>query len=339
MEKDDKNSPKQEKQPEQSSVSPSGRSSDKPSSWPIYGPSTWPNRPPRRRPSRPPSIRPSGRASGVFDKEKATVPAENAETSMGQQLIHEFLTAFLGSLVPGVLFTVTTSCVLLPALYMLIDIASNILSDELAERILIGVKITKLLIMTKDIPTMTFIAAAVVLIVFSYVIGQMFFRRSPDEPDRASYRSLAKGRDSTWLRRNLACDNEEGCQFPYPYLGHYLEQRGHGYLKCLIPSSVGHHDAPGAWHGASENNAGENNANKQNASEHDTSKKNSSKRDEDDPLRTRSKTFINSLKILLAYHRPHKVREALRLEAHVRLSTSTWYVAKAVLLSRRRAAT
>ena len=44
----------------------------------------------------------------------------------------------------------------------------------------------------------------------------------------------------------------------------------------------------------------------------------------------RSKTYINLLKIRLRYHYPEKCSEVIKNEAHVRLSSSTWYVARAL---------
>ena len=44
----------------------------------------------------------------------------------------------------------------------------------------------------------------------------------------------------------------------------------------------------------------------------------------------RSKTYINLLKIRLRYFHPEKCSEVIKNEAHVRLSSSTWHVARAM---------
>ena len=46
----------------------------------------------------------------------------------------------------------------------------------------------------------------------------------------------------------------------------------------------------------------------------------------------RSKTYINLLKIRLTYHHPEKCGAVVRNEAHVRLASSTWYVARVLRL-------
>ncbi|MEM7573996.1 MAG: hypothetical protein AAF433_13900 [Bacteroidota bacterium] len=44
----------------------------------------------------------------------------------------------------------------------------------------------------------------------------------------------------------------------------------------------------------------------------------------------RSKTFINALKIRLTYYKPEKISTLIKNEAHVRLSSSMWYVSRSL---------
>jgi len=52
--------------------------------------------------------------------------------------------------------------------------------------------------------------------------------------------------------------------------------------------------------------------------------------DSDNDKIQRTKFFINILKIRLSYHRPDKCSELIRSEAHVRFSSTTWYLAQII---------
>jgi hypothetical protein len=92
------------------------------------------------------------------------------------------------------------------------------------------------------------------------------------------------------MREDYGCTVDE-CDFPYLYLKTYLKKRGHEHLLALVP-----------W-------------------DPDVDKKSADHR---------SKTYINLLKVRLTYHHPRHCGTIVRNEAHVRLASSTWYVAKAL---------
>jgi hypothetical protein len=85
--------------------------------------------------------------------------------------------------------------------------------------------------------------------------------------------------------------NELDAQFPYLFIGEYLERRGLNHLACYIP-----------WRG-------------QKVETH----------------RRRTKMFINILKIRLKFLIPERCKDIVRNEAHVRLATSVWYASRFLL--------
>ncbi len=233
---------------------------------------------------------------------------------------HEFLVDFLGSLVPGILFTAATCAVITAAGKALMAATQTPVGQPE-----IGRSIRGMMEASKDTPNMIWIGALVFTLILSYVLGHIFYRRDPKGPDRESFKRLEgqcpsdeelskaylhylDGKElaltdadelkgtvlreqlraellrTEWRRRNLACVSSDECEFPYPNLANYLKERGHDHLLSLV-----RWESEPSW---------------------------------------RTKTYINQLKIRLNYHHPDKYRRIIRNEAHVRLATSTWYLAK-----------
>lgn len=204
---------------------------------------------------------------------------------------HEFMVDFLGGLVPGSLFLIGALFSLLPPLHLFYCLSNNQNDTSIAKPILLFLE------KAQQTPNMIWIAFFSFIIAISYVLGHLFYRRGPKEPDRKSFTTVSKSvllnkpdylSDEEYLKRELACTNEKDCEFPYPYLREYLGQRG---LCHLCPFVV--------W-----------------------------KNGETDLYR--SKTYINLLKIRLKYNFPDKISNLIRNEAHVRLASSTWYVSRAL---------
>jgi len=108
------------------------------------------------------------------------------------------------------------------------------------------------------------------------------------------------------LRTEFACTSTSECQFPYPYLADYLQQRG---LDHLLPFVTWNQKQEGVGEAESGN------------------------RTTTDVRVKRSKTYINTLKIRLRHHHQERVSVIIRNEAHVRLASSTWYATKALQIS------
>lgn len=220
--------------------------------------------------------------------------------------VHEFLVDFLGALVPGILFLVAVSACLAPPVRAFMISFSPKLEGrsflDLAQEFLKAASNT---------PNTIWVGIFIFAVLVSYILGHLFYRRDPKEPNQRSFEFLlarapsgeklskyydlneaefkeksGRSRREDWLRKNLACIKPDDCEFPYPYLAEYLIERDHKHLVDLV-----------RWK---------------------------------DEKGFRSKTFINRLKIRLQFHHPDKCRQIIRNEAHVRLATSSWYVGRAL---------
>jgi len=194
---------------------------------------------------------------------------------------HDFFVDFLGGLVPGLLFLLGLGLAFVPISAVLVSPRAS--PDALAIKVLQA---------TQGTPATIWVAAFFVLVMVAYVVGHLFYRRTPKIPDQRSFKRLLKAEardqrgDLEHLRSEYGCSTEKECEFPYTYLHEYLAQRGHHHLLVFV-----------TW--------------KEN-------------------FDIRSKTYINVLKTRLRYHYPEKCSEIIRNEAHVRLASSTWYVARAL---------
>jgi hypothetical protein len=231
----------------------------------------------------------------------------------------DFFVEFLGGLVPGVLFLLGGFLALAPPLDAILTGHPRLPGDLIAA----------ILKATSETHSIIWVILSMIAILVAYVLGHLFYRQEPKKPDQQSLRRITKGLIVTnepptglgglarevkalylrligykvervtkeqyteRLRADYGCTVEE-CDFPYLFLKTYLKKRGHNHLLALV-----------RWD-PSENGG-------------------------DGQLADyRSKTYINLLKIRLTYHHPRKCGTIVRNEAHVRLASSTWYVAKAL---------
>jgi hypothetical protein len=218
---------------------------------------------------------------------------EKGENQFPKYPINDFMVDFLGGLVPGSLFLVGACFALLPSFYLFFCI-----SDQSNVRTLIGF-ISEVLSSTRDTPNMIWILAFALFVAVSYEIGHLYFRRDPKNPDIESFLKLKK-------KAKMECDKkglndlqyldylktEYACtnvdECQFPYI--YLKKYLGKRGHCHLCSFV-------TWSEDAENSI-------------------------------RSKTYINSLKIRLKHEFPQKCSIIVRNEAHVRLASSSWYVAK-----------
>jgi hypothetical protein len=235
-----------------------------------------------------------------------------------------FFVEFLGGLVPGVLFLLFAFIALAPTIDLLFSEKPR-LPDDL---------IVAMIAKTKDTQAIIWPLLSLIGILVAYVVGHLFYRLEPKKPDQASLKRITRQlrlrsdfqKDVfatsltqliwlkcryTWgrLTRTVPATQERlshdqydailqedyacttsSCEFPYLYLKKYLLKRGHCHLVSLVP-----------WDPKVPETA-----------------------------RHRSKTYINLLKIRLTYHHPKKCGSVVRNEAHVRLASSTWYVARSL---------
>lgn len=209
---------------------------------------------------------------------------------------HDFWVDFLGGLVPGTLFLLGLFGALGPPLYTVIDAFNP------ARKMALGEVLKATVTATRDTPNFLWIALFLVGSGMSYVIGHLFYRQDPKVPNRASFETICRAKQKRYraehgqdmdaeelvefCKTEYACPNKARCEFPFPHLHDYLEQRGLRHLTRFV-----------RWK---------------------------------EEIDHRSKVYINLLKVRLRFHEPEKCSVIIRNEAHVRLASSTWYVARAL---------
>ena len=221
--------------------------------------------------------------------------------------LHDFLVDLLGGLVPGILFTIAVLVAFVPAVESLHGSLCTPVPQSSA-----GSSIRELVEATRDTPNMVWISVLLLGLLVSYVIGHLFYRRDPKGPDREGFELLARQHPSDAELREYATargkklEGEEDTRrrewLRINFACATAEECEFPYpnLADYLGERGHHHLLPLVpW-----------------------------KR----RRMSRSKTFINRLKIRLSYYHPEKCRMIVRNEAHVRLATSTWYVAKGLLV-------
>jgi len=208
--------------------------------------------------------------------------------------IHDFMVDFLGGLVPGSLFLVGVCLAILPAIYLLFCQLSG------TKTVSITKYMNDVLETTKNTPNMIWVLAFALFIAISYEFGHLFFRKDPKIPDLNSFKKLKKNDEKRYAGKppeelSKRLKSEYGCsdenECQFPYVDLRDYLGKRGHCH-LCPFVV--------WKG--------------------------NKKDFN-----RSKTFINLLKIRLKYYFPERSSIIIRNEAHIRLATSSWYVAQSLL--------
>jgi hypothetical protein len=197
-----------------------------------------------------------------------------------------FLVDFFGILVPGLLFIIFSMFTLgWPLLILTDDICDSLCNYHLSLDIL---KIVG------SLNTIINIELGILILMVSYVVGTLFFRRDPKLPDEYSYKKCVKPyqiKDSAgWVVR----EDKDGLdiQYPYRYLYEYLMKRNLVHLAKLVP-----------WKGTDPNT-----------------------------YDRRTKIFINMLKARLEFYFPEKCSSVIKNEAQIRLMSSLWYAANSLIV-------
>ena len=206
--------------------------------------------------------------------------------------IHEFMVDFLGGLVPGSLFLLGACVALLPPIYLVFCLSDKSSVIPLTDYF------AKILNSTQNTPNMIWVLAFALFVAISYELGHLFFRRDPKNPDIKSFEKLARKAEKEVKKSEYInhLKSEFACtstkDCQFPYIN----------LRDYIGKRGHCHLCPFVvWK-------------------------------DDESIFHRSKTFINLLKIRLKYHYPQKCSIIIRNEAHIRLASSSWYVAHALRL-------
>jgi hypothetical protein len=196
---------------------------------------------------------------------------------------------FLGILVPGVIFNVSFVFALMLPLMSIMELYS-------------GAKHTESPLITNSMLSLMSPGMGTIILVsvFSYVVGHLFFRQDPKLPDLKSFEIVREtigeeGPVRLWknerqYNNDNNIENKHNLEFPYRYLKEYLSDRGMDHLAKMIP-----------WSG-------------------------------DDPssYKRRTKHFINTIKVRIEFMFPFQYLRIQRNEAHVRLMSSMWYASSSI---------
>lgn len=192
-----------------------------------------------------------------------------------------FLVDFFGILVPGLLFII----------FSLLALGWPILI--FSERICNTSVPFDIITIINSLTTIASIELTIFILMVSYVIGTIFFRRDPKLPDEKSYNKFVKPyqiKDPTsWVVR----EDKDGLdiQYPYRYLYEYLKKRNLLHLAKLVP-----------WKGTKPKT-----------------------------YARRTKIFINMLKTRFEFFYPDKCGSIIKNEAQIRLMSSLWYVTNSLM--------
>lgn len=149
--------------------------------------------------------------------------------------------------------------------------------------------------MSLSIGTLMLIVAPVgaTFLVFAYIAGHLFYKQDPKHADAASYARIPRSEHADGMVGDV--DGTLKVEFPYHYLRRYLDRRGLAYLSQHVPWPDTHECTPRAQYFR------------------------------------RTKHFANALKVRIHMEAPEQFRPISGNEAHVRLSSTMWYVSRALL--------
>lgn len=300
-------------------------------------------------------------------------------------IFNDLMVDILGGLVPGVVFTLSVMLIILSALHALliagadqkkhIEAASwevpggdvvlveNFLVTEQAlldegvdqnvEPPAISSYIAFFLRSAKGTPNMIWVSALVFFLMFSYVLGHLFYRSDPKIPDQLSFMRLRRREWSKVFITNFGGRNrrmslqqiyESSSNNVKSYLDHgdewfqrYETRSRKEYRESLtnekdVETISLFHDNH-KW--LRQRYGCDNKSDCQFPYPYLYSFLESRGHDHLVPMihykgnrLKRSKTLVNMLKIRMQFHCPRRNRVIIRNEAHVRLTTSSWYVAR-----------
>jgi hypothetical protein len=272
-------------------------------------------------------------------------PTVNAR-SLRRLSLQELMVDFFGSLVPGVIFLSASALLFGAALtYYFHNVNRQFFLDTFP-----------------GVVAPFQIELLITFLMLAYVIGFLFFRQDPKEPDRRSFRRVRRDMQKplrAYDRKILQLDPPaRPTAALIPEIARYWRELGAIRLfelrdKLLVGARLAHEDERDLAQLREERNEKEDLqywvVDEDEACEFPYPKLRSylERRRLDhlasmvswdaggaaeikSPYR-RSKNYINILKIRLAYHHPEHSGQIVRNEAHVRLMSSSWYMSRAVL--------
>lgn len=271
---------------------------------------------------------PDASDSGAATSIAAPIPI--SEDTARRGAFREVMVDFFGSLIPGVVLILG----LVPALLMPVGFSIILLYPAYGAALFESNPVFENLAgADPNIPNSTIFLILVIIpalflfFVLAYVAGHIFFRQGPKVPDTISFLLMDEQEQeqsmvghklplSRWKKlqlwlgvKDIDPEAKKRVQFPYPDLRGYLSHRGLVDLASMIPWSKEDEEHR---EGRAQLGAG--------GQEGDAA-----------ALGTkRAKHFINALKIRLEFLFPERMATIAKNEAHVRLSSSMWYVSRII---------
>jgi hypothetical protein len=225
--------------------------------------------------------------------------------------VRDFFVDFLACLIPGFIFLVASSLIVIGFVFMNFLDYIYPANEEGFKGIFLAVNgIGEIL----SIKFWIYIG----IVILSYVVGHLLYRQDPKEPD---YHSFIKIRQkvmgyNAWVISKGDGLIPEDVQFPYSNLKNYLKARNFDYLFPSIK-----------WD--SRINSGEDETNWEKNEGDEKAEENA--RNSEDRDKSRSKSFINQLKTRIHFFYPESTFNIIKNEAHIRLASSMWYASKYIL--------
>lgn len=240
--------------------------------------------------------------------------------------IQEYLVDLLGGLFPGILFILAFLFSFIPPLLTLTSYFNG------GDNSLFSI-VESFFISVQDTPSAIWIVLFSLFLLLSYIVGHVFYRRDPKDPDRKGFKRLKRIKEKSIIKMDYKKEKEKEKEKKLVkkinlYAKYRMEliplfsknakiksklkselKKEYGcttvtdcefpypfYKDYLKKRGLTHLIKLAIWSNCKDFQ--------------------------------RSKTFINILKIRLKYHLPDKYGTIIRNEAHVRLASSTWYVSR-----------
>jgi hypothetical protein len=258
------------------------------------------------------------------------------EVAKQSHLLDDFMVEFFGGLVPGILFVVGLFLILVPSVYTFFA-AVHKQSSAFS-----SVKFSRdFLKDAQNTPYMIWFCLMILGLIIAYLFGHLFYRRDPKIPNQKGFKRIAEhGPQAKDFIRKF----KKKCRIPLTFKkssSNQTNRRKH-FLDPLISLLFKKHEIPDeleqTWLRDSFGCASIDECEFPFTHIDKYLKKRGHMHllpllrwcEEESKSNFRSKTFINLIKIRLHYVVPEQYRVLVRNEAHVRLSTSTWYMSKAL---------
>lgn len=212
----------------------------------------------------------------------------------------EFLVDFFGALMPGILFFIFTTMGILIQIIISLILLEKIYSKDKSLILDYGIELFKKLI---EAPNILLFVTFLIILLIAYVIGTLFYRRDIKVPDLASFIKSAS---------HFKDDELDNWVVKIKKKGEYISN----------PKEINTNNVKDRHVQYPYNNLKGYLISRRRI---DLAKKIPWSPEESNK---RSKTFINLLKIRIQFYFPQAYNTIIKNEAHIRLTSTLWYVAK-----------